>query len=102
MNINDPDFNIENFQIDTHAGNNLLKINLRSDELPRYECANHKLDLAAKRAVKEHPELVEICSKLHNSNKHFRKVVKLSKIFRKKNVDLELRVKQDGQLFTYN
>ena len=70
-------------------------------KLRNHKLINHKLDFEAKKAVKEHPELVEICSKLHNSNKHFRKVVKLSKIFRKKNVDLELRVKQDGQLFTY-
>ena len=46
MNINDPDFNIDNFQIDTHDGNSFLKINLGSDELPRYHWANHKLDLA--------------------------------------------------------
>ena len=63
MNINHPDFNIENFQIDTNDGNNLLKINLGSDELPRNHCANHKLDLAAKKAVEKHPELLEICSK---------------------------------------
>ena len=71
-------------------------------KLRNHKLINHKLDFEAKKAVKEHPELVEICSILHNSNKNFRKVVKLRKIFRKKNVHLDPRVKQVGQFFTCN
>ena len=40
--------------------NNLLKINLGSDDLLRYHFANHTFDLAVKKSVYESSELLKI------------------------------------------
>ncbi len=47
-----------------------LKINLGSDDLPRYQCGNHKLDIVGRKAVKSHPQLLNITKKINKSNVH--------------------------------
>ena len=66
---------------------NELKINLGSDDLPRYNCGNHKLDIVGRKAVSSHPIVSNIIRKLNKSSAHVKRVIKLSKVFRKKNVD---------------
>ncbi len=67
-----------------------LNINLGSDDIPRFSCGCHKLNLAIRKAIKAHKPLVNILSKLNKANAHFRRVCKLSKIFRNKKCRLRL------------
>ncbi len=76
--------------------NNLIKelrINLGSADLPRYQCANHKLDIVGRKAVKLHRELTEIARKLNKSNARIKKIIKLSRVFRQKKCRLRLESK---------
>ena len=82
------EYDLENNQIIKE-----LNIKLGSDEIPRYQCANHKLDLVARKAIKFHRRLTEITRKLNKSNAHCRKTIKLSKVFRKKKCRLRLENK---------
>ena len=75
-----------------------LIINLGTDELPRFQCADHKLDIVVKKAIKMHSELSSSLQKLNKSNAHFKRVCKLSKIFRKKKCRLRLQGKQRWSL----
>ena len=70
-----------------------LNINLASSDLPRYQCANPKLDIVGRKAVKLHRELTEIAKKLNKSNARCRRVIKLTKVFRKKKWRLRLESK---------
>jgi hypothetical protein len=76
-----------------------LKINLGSDDLPRYQCGNHKLDIVGRKAVKSHPQLLNITKKINKSNVHFKKVIKLSKIFRENKCRLRLESKTRWSTF---
>ena len=75
-----------------------LNINLGTDDLPRYQCADHKLDIAVKTAIKMHPEFTKIVQTLNKSNNHFKRVCKLSKIFRNKKCRLRVQGKQRWSL----
>ena len=66
--------------------------------MPRYQCADHKLDIVVKTAIKNHTELTKIIQTLNRSNKHFKRVCKLSKIFRKKKCRLRLQGKKRWSL----
>lgn len=92
--------NIEHELFDQNLGKPIskLNINLGTDDLPRYQCADHKLDIAVKTAIKMHPELTKIIQILNKSNNHFKRVCKLSKIFRKKKCRLRLQGKQRWSL----
>lgn len=69
---------------------NELKINLGSDDLPRYNCGNHKLDIVGRKAVSSHRIVSNIIRKLNKSSAHVKRVIKLSKAFRKKKCRLRL------------
>lgn len=45
-----------------------LNINLGSDDIPRFSCGCHKLNLAIRKAIKAHKPLVNILSKLNKAN----------------------------------
>ena len=74
--------NIEHELFDQNLGKSIskLNINLGTDDLPRYQCADHKLDIAVKTAIKMHPELTKIIQILNKSNNHFKRVCKLRKM----------------------
>jgi hypothetical protein len=76
-----------------------LKINLGSDDLPRYQCGNYKLDIVGRKAVKSHPQLLNITKKINKSNAHFKKVIRLSKIFRENKCRLRLESKTRWSTF---
>lgn len=65
-------------------------IKLGSDELPRFSCANHKLNLAVRHAIENHNELVNILQVLNKSNSHIRRSIQLNRIFRLEKCRLRL------------
>jgi hypothetical protein len=97
QNENDAD-EILYFEAEDNLQNN-LNIKLGSSEIGRFQCANHKLDIVGRKAVKLHPELSNICKKLNRSNARCRKVIKLSKVFRKKKCRLRLENKTRWSTF---
>ena len=97
--INNIGFN-DTDEYDPLLGNPIPNLNIRlgTDILPRYKCADHKLDLVVKKSIKKHSELSNMITKLNTSNKHFKRVCKLSKIFREKKCRLRLQGKQRWSL----
>jgi len=96
--LNDDQFNIDNADFNFHNEYQSppienLKINLGSDDIPRHQCGNHKLDLVVRKAIRNHPQLLRIVKALNKSNSHFKRVCKLSKIFRKNKCRLRLESK---------
>ena len=83
----------EEYDLQTNQIIKDLNINLGSSDLPRYQCANHKLDIVGRKAVKLHRELREIARKLNRSNARCRRVIKLSRVFRQKKCRLRLESK---------
>ena len=75
-----------------------LNIKLGSDQIPRYQCANHKLDLSNKKSISMHKELTNMMVIINKSNKHFRRVCKFSQIFRNKKCRLRTQGKQRWSL----
>ena len=69
-----------------------LNIEIRSGKIPRYECANHKLNISARKSIRAFKPLVKILRAINNSNVYVKKTIKLSKIFRKKNVVYDLKI----------
>jgi len=57
-----------------------LKINLGTTDLPRFQCGDHKLNLAVRFAIKQH-ELKDILKTLNSSNKDIRKKIMLNHAF---------------------
>jgi hypothetical protein len=90
-NIDSADFNFRNLYQNNPIEN--LKINLGSDDIPRYQCANHKLDIVIRKAIQNHSEILAIVKKLNKSNAHFKRTCKLSRAFRKKKCRLRLECK---------
>ena len=89
----------EEYNLDSDKLIKDLKINLGSADIPRYQCANHKLDIVGRKAVRLHRELRDICRKLNRSNARCRKVIKLSRVFRKKKCRLRLESKTRWSTF---
>jgi hypothetical protein len=56
-NIDSADFNFRNLYQNNPIEN--LKINLGSDDVPRYQCANHKLDIVIRKAIQNHSEILQ-------------------------------------------
>lgn len=67
-----------------------LVINFGTCDLPRFSCANHKLNLAIRHACKNFKPLIRVVNTVNASNSHFRKTVKLSAAFRRKKCRLRL------------
>ena len=61
---------------------NDLNINLGTADISRFQCANHKLDLVARKSIKLHPDFSAIAIELNKSSSHCKRVVKLSRVFR--------------------
>lgn len=97
---NEDDLVEENVLNENDEYNPTLKLNIKlgTDELARYQCADHKLDLVVKKAIKMHTELTNIIFKINKSNKHFKRCCKLSKIFREKKCRLRIQGKQRWSL----
>ena len=66
-----------------------LTINLGTNDLPRFSCANHELNLGVRKAIKNHKPLSILLIKINKANAHFKSVCKLN-IFRKKKARLRL------------
>lgn len=59
-----------------------LNIKLGSAELPRFSCANHKLNLAVRHAITNHPQLKETIETLQSTISHIRRSIQTNRIFR--------------------
>jgi hypothetical protein len=79
-----------NYALDTNrAIIKELKINLGSNDLPRFSCACHKSNIAVRMAIKKH-SLAKKLKQLSKFAARTRRVIKLSRIHIKKNVDLRI------------
>lgn len=67
-----------------------LVIKLGSDELPRFSCANHKLNFALRRAIRTYDEIVNITKLLNQSNAHIRRSIQINRMFRLEKCRLRL------------
>lgn len=59
----------------------VLALKIGSDGLPRFQCANHKLNLANRRAIDSHDEIKQILRSFNTSNAHIRRVVRKNRKF---------------------
>lgn len=59
-----------------------LSIKIGSNELPRFQCANHKLNLAIRRAIDLNDGIKEVIRLVNASNAHVRRSVQLNRVFR--------------------
>ena len=75
-----------------------LSIKLGSDELPRFSCANHKLNLAVRHAISMHPQFTEIIETLKSTISHIRRSIQTNRIFRINKC--RLRLERDGRQLT--
>lgn len=67
-----------------------LRINLGTNDLPRFSCGNHKLNLAVRDAISKHPEIKDIIFELEKSNSHIRRCIQLNRQFRVERCRLQL------------
>jgi hypothetical protein len=58
--------------------------------LPRFSCANHKLNLAVRHAIKMHQPLCNALKALNSANAHVRRCIQLNSVFRMKKCRLRL------------
>ena len=61
-----------------------------SDDIPRFSCGCHKINLAVRKAIRAHKPLLDILTTLNRSNAHFRKSCTFSSVFREKKCRLRL------------
>ncbi len=67
-----------------------LQINFGSDDLPRFNCANHKLNIAVRGAISIHHEFTNILKSLNKTNAHIRRSIKLNYAFKQEKCKLRL------------
>ena len=58
-----------------------LKINLGTNELPRFSCAAHKMNIAVRRAITAHKPLSKILKKLSKFSAKIKHSINLSKVY---------------------
>ncbi len=58
-----------------------LKINFGSADLPRFSCANHKLNVAVRGAISIHHKFTQILKDLNKANSKIRRSVQLNHAF---------------------
>ena len=58
-----------------------MNINLGSDDLPRFQCANHKLNLVIRYAISKSPEINRILSELNKCNSDIKAKIKFNHNF---------------------
>ncbi len=68
-----------------------MNFNLNSKKrLSGFRCANHKLNIAIREAIKMHPEIIDILSKLNRSNGSIRRSIQLNYAFKSNKCRLRL------------
>lgn len=67
-----------------------FEINFGSDDLPRFSCANHKLNIAVRGAISIHRELTQILKDLNKTNAHIRRSIQLNYAFNLEKCKLRL------------
>ncbi|CAF0713084.1 unnamed protein product [Brachionus calyciflorus] len=69
---------------------NNLTLKIGSNELPRFSCSCHKLNLAVRHAMESHITICNIIRRINNSNSHIRRSINLNRSFRIKKCRLRL------------
>jgi hypothetical protein len=74
--------NFDNLHNDSRKVSSLenLNIEIGGNQIIRYSCGNHKLNLALRHAISLHPEFLEILFNLNKSNSHIRNTIQLNKV----------------------
>jgi hypothetical protein len=67
-----------------------FKINLGTSDLPLFNCANHKLNLATRAAISIHRPLVKILKDLNKINSSIRRSVQLNRAFKEQKCRVRL------------
>ena len=67
-----------------------LGLTMGSDEIPRFCCANHKLNLSVRGAISIHEHLNETLKALNKSNSHIRRSIQLNNAFKDQKCKLRL------------
>ena len=57
-----------------------LNIEIGANQITRYSCGNHKLNLAVRHAIQLHEELTSILFNINKCNSHLRNTIKLNKV----------------------
>ena len=57
-----------------------LNIQIDRNEIKRFSCGNHKLNLAIRHAIQAHEEVALMLFNLNKSNSHIRNTIKLNKV----------------------
>lgn len=63
---------------------NDLKLEIRSKKVPRYSCANHKLNLAIRKSIKDHEKLNNLLKTMSKYASSSKKKLELARILRRK------------------
>lgn len=67
-----------------------FKINLGTSDLPLFNCANHKLNLATRAAISIHRPLVDLLKNLNKINSSIRRSVQLNRAFKEQKCRVRL------------
>ncbi len=80
------------FNLSSHYNQkrNSFEINFGSDHLPRFSCANHKLNIAVRGAISIHQQLTNILKDLNKQNAHIRRSIQLNYAFKSEKCKLRL------------
>ena len=94
--VNEPDnldHTVIDFDFESHYDRppvDILKINLGSADIPRFNCANHKLNVTVRGAITVHVDLTEKLKTLKKSNSSIRRSVALNCAFKAEKCKLRL------------
>jgi hypothetical protein len=69
-----------------------LKINFGTSDLPRFSCANHKVNIFTRHATSKHDILCKMIRRINTCSKKTRKILQLSKAFS----DLKCRLRMNS------
>lgn len=61
-----------------------IKLEIRSKIIPRYSCANHKLNLAIRKSIKENPQVEQLFKDLSKYASKSKKKLEISRLMRRK------------------
>ena len=69
-----------NSQYDISNGIEELELKIGENDISRFHCGNHKLNVALRQAFELHVEFREILEQLNKSNSYIRNRIKLNKV----------------------